>query len=847
MASWIFARAIRHALNPVTAGDYPVMNSRIPISPEQVAVECYHCGLPVPRGADYSVVIENQSRPMCCPGCQAVASAIVDGGLDRFYQYRSSLSATSAATSAASAGANADPLASYDLPEVQADFVQLQAGGNLAAEFEIGGITCSACAWLIEHHLATLPGLVSVVVNVSTHRCRLVWEPQTIALSTILAAFEQIGYSARPSGDLAAEQTRKRESRLFLLRLGVAGLGMMQAGHAAIGLYAGAYSGIDPEWVAILRWMSLLVTTPVVFFSAQPFFAAAWRSLKVRYLVMDVPVSLAIALAYGASVWATVTMSGEVYFDSVSMFTFLLLLGRYLEMRVRHRNQYFSGGLSRLIPPVATRLGVNGEELVPVKGLTAGDRIRVASGATIPCDGQVARGHSSVIEAVLTGEQNPVAKLAGSSVSAGTVNVDNPLEIIVSSTGSNTRLGTILDMVGAAEAEKPRRVAVADRVASWFVGAVLVVSVLVATAWWLIDPSRALWVTLSVLVVTCPCALSLATPTALTVASGELSRRGFLIRKGHVLETLATLDRCVFDKTGTLTLGNMRINAVVPLADSGESAMLALAAALEKGSSHPIARAFSNLPDAAVTALESVEIVVGQGVEGVSAGVRYRLGKPEFVGGGFDLAVPTPPREQGLWLLLASERQLLGWIQLEDELRPGAASAVQQLQGQGIDVELLSGDRPAAVASMAQRLGIPHWLGGASPQSKLAHIRDLQSAGQGVMMVGDGINDVPVLSGADVSVAMGDAVDITRLHADALLVSGNLDTLATAIGLARKTRAVIRQNHAWALGYNLLALPLAAAGMIAPWVAAIGMSLSSLLVVLNALRLGRPAQSVRGD
>lgn len=811
------------------------MNSR-----QQIVIDCYHCGLPVPKGADYPVVIEGASQPMCCPGCQAVASAIVDGGLDRFYQYRSSLSATASSIAEPNPG---DPLASYDLPEVQADFVQTQAGGNLAAEFGITGITCSACAWLIEHHLKKLPGVVSVVVNVSTHRCRVVWEPHTITLSRILAGFEQIGYEARPSGDLAAEKARSRESRLFLLRLGVAGLGMMQAGHAAIGLYAGAYSGIDPEWVAILRWVSLLVTTPVVFFSAQPFFAAAWRSLRVRYLVMDVPVSLAIALAYAASLWATVTMSGEVYFDSVSMFTFLLLLGRYLEMRVRHRNQYFSGGLSRLIPPVATRLGINGEELVPVKGLLAGDRIRVASGATIPCDGQVARGHSSVIEAVLTGEQNPVAKVTGSSVSAGTVNVDNPLEVIVLSTGSGTRLGTILDMVGAAEAEKPRRAAVADRVASWFVGAVLVVSVVVATVWWFIDPSRALWVTLSVLVVTCPCALSLATPTALTVASGELRRRGFLIRKGHVLETLANIDRCVFDKTGTLTLGNMRISAVIPLADADESNILALAAALEKGSSHPIARAFSHLSVTPVAAMDRVQMLVGQGIAGQAVtdpgqSLRYRLGKPEFIAGGFGFAVLQPPLEQGLWLLLASERELLGWIHLEDELRPGTASAVQQLQRQGVNIELLSGDRPAAVASMAQRLGIPLWHGGASPESKLAHIRHLQHSGEMVMMVGDGINDVPVLSGADVSVAMGDAVDITRLHADALLVSGNLDTLATAISLARKTRAVIRQNHAWALGYNLLALPLAAVGMIAPWVAAIGMSLSSLLVVLNALRLG---------
>src|SRR5690606_13090635 len=340
--------------------------------------------------------------------------------------------------------------------------------------------------------------------------------------------FEAIGYEARPAGDEGAERKRGREAKLFLLRLGVAGLGMMQAGHAAIGLYAGAYTGIDPEWEALLRWVSLVTVTPVVLFSAQPFFAAAWRSLRARHLVMDVPVALAVALAFVASAWATVTHSGEVYYDSVSMFVFLLLLGRYLEMRVRHRNEHYSASLARLIPPVATRLDQGGEQAVAVKSLLPGDLIRVASGATIPCDGVVEAGQGAVIEAVLTGEQNPEVKGPGSAVSAGTVNGDNPLRIRVASTGQHTRLGAILDLVASAQGEKPRIATQGDRVASGFVAAVLVVSVAVAAIWWWIDPARALWVTLSVLVVTCPCALSLATPTALTVASAELRRRGFL-------------------------------------------------------------------------------------------------------------------------------------------------------------------------------------------------------------------------------------------------------------------------------------------------------------------------------
>ncbi|MAT50011.1 MAG: ATPase [Porticoccaceae bacterium] len=790
---------------------------------------CYHCGLPVPPGTHFSVNIEGMPRQMCCPGCQAVAGSIVEGGLEHFYRYRSSLSRPP--------DENSDALASYDLPEVQEDFVQQMPDGTLAAELTVTGITCAACAWLIEHHIARLPGVETVSVNVSTHRCRIVWDPQDILLSRLLGAFADIGYQARPAGDVEEERHRRREGRVFLLRLGLAGIAMMQAGHVAIALYAGAYSDMESSWETLLRWVSLMIVTPVVLFSAKPFFDAAWRSLKVGHLVMDVPVSLAIALAYSASVWATVTETGEVYFDSVSMFTFLLLLGRFLEMQVRHRNENFSASLLRLIPPVATRIDGDTEASVPVKLLGPGDCIRVNSGATIPCDGEVVRGSSSVIEAVLTGEQAPVSKQMGAVVSAGSVNVDNPLYITVHGVGRKTRLGAILDLVSSAQAERPHRAALADRLASYFVAAVLVIAALVALVWWFIEPAQALWVTLSVLVVTCPCALSLATPTALTVATGRLRRSGFLIRKGHVLETLAIVDRGVFDKTGTLTLGDMRVIDCRPLGDVDGESLLAMAAALEAGLAHPIARAFSAVPVTAT--VDDQQVVVGEGVKGTVSGEPVVLGKPGFVAAETGGNMLSPPSSEGLWLLLARGARPLGWIQLADRLRPGAGEALGELRSLGLAVELLSGDRQSAVEQLADQLGIPEFRAGVGPAGKLARIRELQGQGHSVLMVGDGVNDVPVLSGADVSVAMGDAVDITRLHADSLLISGRLDTLADAVALARKTRRIIRQNLAWALGYNLVALPAAVCGLVPPWLAAIGMSASSLLVLLNALRLGR--------
>ncbi|MDX2350491.1 MAG: heavy metal translocating P-type ATPase [Porticoccus sp.] len=791
---------------------------------------CYHCGLLVPANASFTVVIDGESRDMCCPGCQAVATAICDGGLSRFYQYRSSNASRPDLTKQAA-------LEAYDLPEVQADYVEQLGNGHRQIQLLVGGITCAACAWLIEHHLKKQPGVVAVRVNVTNHRAMVEWDADQIKLSQLLSGFLAIGYDARPASDEEARQLRQHENRRFIQRLGVAGFGMMQAGMLAVGLYAGAFQGMDPEWQNYLRWVSLIFALPVVLFSAFPFFQAAWRNLRFAHLTMDVPVSLAIGLAFTASCWGTVTRSGEVYFDSVAMFTFFLLLGRYLEMRVRHRNDTHAEGMGQLLPPTTVRLSEQGEEAVPVKALQPGDLIRVAAGDTIPCDGEIHEGVSSVIEAVLTGEQMPVCKQQGDLVSAGTVNSESPLLVRVSAVGHQTRLSAILKLVEKAKTEKPVQVALADRVASHFVLAVLLVALVVALWWWQHQPDQALWVVLSVLVVTCPCALSLATPAAMAVATGELRRRGFLVSRGHVLEVLSSADQLIFDKTGTLTLGNMSIAHVVPLAEVPAERLLKLAAGLESGSLHPIARAFSDIADKAL--VRDVTQQVGAGISGTVENTQYAIGQPSYITELFGFIAPDLPTVASgqLPLLLADKNRPLGWVLLQDELRPGAACAITRLRAQGIEVSLLSGDRQATVDEMAEKLGITERCGGMSPEQKLAEANRLQKAGHRVIMVGDGINDVPVLSGADASVAMGDATDFARIHADSILLSSNLDTLPKAITLARKTRRVIQQNLGWALCYNLLALPLAAAGMIPPWAAAIGMSVSSLLVVLNALRL----------
>lgn len=769
---------------------------------------------------------------MCCPGCQAVAMAIVDGGLENFYQFR-----TASNDRPDVAGENSQRWDIYDLPEVQAEFVIPFDGSIKQANLLLEGISCAACSWLIETHLKKNSTIQSVTVNLSTHRCAIVWDSH-FQLSKIFQSLAAIGYLPRPATDDQQQQLIKKENRIALFRIGVAGFGTMQVMMVAVGMYTGA----TDFWLDFLRWLSMLVATPVVFFSAWPFFQAALRSIQMRHLVMDVPVALAIGLAYIASVWATVSGTGEVYFESVSMFTLFLLLGRYVELRARHRNRLAFGNLAQLMPLTACCLheenGFEVEESKPLKTLQLGDRILVKAGETFPCDGRVVAGASAVVEALLTGESRPVSKTVGDMVIAGTLNNHSPLKVIVTALGAATQLSAIERLATQAADEKPRQVLVADRIARFFIARLLIICSIVFAFWLWYRPEQALWVTLSVLVVTCPCALALAMPAALSAATANLRKRGFLVARGHVIETLNSVNRVIFDKTGTLTKGKFAVHQVLPYPGVGDkdNELLGIAAALEAGSNHPLAAAFRPWQD--IYKADEVKQTTAAGVEGRIGGKTYRLGTAEFA---TELIAPVTPPELPdalhTWLLLADEQAPLAWIALVDEVRPGAASLIARLKAQGIAVELLSGDQSGAVAQLAQQLGIEDYIAGAKPGDKLAHLGRRQAAGDKVLMIGDGINDVPVLSGADVSVAMASASDLAQTRADSVLLNDRLEVLADALEIAGRTKSIIKQNLRFSLTYNLFALPLAAAGMIPPWLAAIGMTASSLIVIFNALRL----------
>jgi len=581
------------------------------------------------------------------------------------------------------------------------------------------------------------------------------------------------------------------------------------------------------------------VALPVVLYSAQPFFTSAWRDLKCRQLGMDVPVSLAIGSAFGASAWATLHGSGEIYFDSATMFTFFLLGGRFLEMGARHRAGQASEELIKLLPATAARLGDQGEERVPVNDLSPGDRVLVRPGESVPADGRVSEGNSSIDESLLTGESLPQRRRLGDRLVGGTVNNESPLVMQVERVGTDTVLSAIVRLLDRAQTEKPAVARLADRAAAWFVAVLLLLAAGVAGWWWQHDAVHAFTVTLSVLVVTCPCALSLATPAALTAATGALTRLGVLTTRGHALETLARVTHIIFDKTGTLTEGRLQLDTIELLRDRDRNDCLQLAATLEQASEHPVAHALYTATQRDLPDVTAVIACPGQGMEGCIDGRRYRIGAADYVRelharAGHTEATPAA-RTEGV--VLGDEEGMLAHFTFVDHLREQAIETVQQLRRLGLEVELLSGDQATVVAAVADTLDIGTYRSRCLPQDKLARIKLLQSQGAIVAMVGDGVNDAPVLAAAQVSVAMGGGTQLAHASADMVLLSEQLLHLPAAIRTSHRTLAIIRQNLLWALVYNMVAVPLAAAGWVAPWMAAIGMSSSSLVVLLNALRL----------
>ena len=753
-----------------------------------------------------------------------------------------------------SSSTDAEGLALLDDPQEWPRFSQPEPGRTncWSSSVVFEGMHCAACAISIEDALRQIPGVESVQVSAASHRGRIVWSSEQTRPSQWMQASASAGYKAVPANDAHAHERRRREARRMVWRVAVAGLCMMQVMMYATPAYVAEAGDITPDMLQLLRWASWVLSLPVMLFSCTPFFAAAWSDLRHRRIGMDLPVAIGMLGTFVVSSLGTFEPEGpfgaEVYFDSLTMFVFFLLMGRWMELRMRERTAgALEAVLNRLPDSVRRRSSHGTWERVSIRRLAVGDVVEVLPGEALPADGTVLAGQTQVDEALLTGESRPLERSSGDAVIAGSHNLSGRIEVRVEQVGVATRYAQIVALMESASTHKPAMAELADRLAKPFLMGVLLAAAVAAAVWWPRGPGHAVMVAVAVLVVTCPCALSLATPAAMLASAGALARSGVLVRHLQALQSLSEVDTVVFDKTGTLTLDSFSVAALRVRLGQSEDEVWLLAERMAMQSLHPVSRAIA-------AQARQRRLAQGQGGDampwpegwtvtehpgqGVSAQTPADADTPRRIRWGSARFCDAPARPQeGLQVSLADDSGWLATFELQETLRPEAASVVAALQQQGLAVQVLSGDAPAAVARVAQTLGIEHFRGGCSPQDKLQALQDLQQQGHRVAMVGDGLNDGPVLAGADVSFALGQALALTQSQADMVLMSGRLDLLEQTLTRSRQTMRVVRQNLLWSVLYNAACVPLALMGWLPAWAAGLGMALSSLLVVLNALRL----------
>lgn len=749
-----------------------------------------------------------------------------------------------------------DNFAVLDDPVEQTEFTQFaEIDGKRMAQsvLMVQGMYCAACADTVEGALCKLPGVAKAEVHAATRRLTVQWDPALTRASTLAQAVGETGYRLLPMHEALSITQRIAESRKVLWRLFVAGICMMQVMMYAWPAYITEPGDIPPDIEHLLRWASWVLSLPVLLFASGSFFGGAWRDLKQGRVGMDTPVSIGIVVTFVASSLATFDPTGpwghEVWYDSLTMFVFFLMGGRYLEFKARDRTAGALDNLMNRLPEVCDRRKPDGRfEPVSVRRLVVGDVVRVQAGQAFPGDGELVTTGATVDEALLTGESHPVLREKGESVVAGSYNLAGPVEVRVDKLGRDTRFAQIVSLMERASTEKPRLAVLADRIAGPFLSLVLLGALLAGLYWWQIDHDRALAVAVAVLIVTCPCALSLATPAAMLASAGALARRGVLLRRLQAFETLAQVHTVVFDKTGTLTHDQLQLTAVHTRSGVAQADALALAGALATGSLHPaskaLARAVSGqwgglaLPTVAV---ESTTEVAGQGLEAVVPPLgRVRLGSAAFCGvQAQPLGAQASPRVH-----LADAQGWLATFELEECLRADAVEAVSALKALGIKTWLLSGDLPEAAQRVAAVVGADHVVSGATPEQKLQEIARLQEQGFKVAMVGDGLNDGPVLARSDTSFALGTAAPLAQANADFVIQAGRLMDVVHALTQSRATMRVVHQNLIWAAAYNAVSVPLALLGYMPPWAAGLGMATSSFWVIGNALRLNRAAATV---
>lgn len=802
---------------------------------------CFHCGLPITADSNYHAQLDGAARDFCCFGCQSVCSAIFEADLQGYYQR------TPEGTLLAPPPELPKDIEIYDLDEVQQDFTTC-SGDIRDIHLLVEGIHCAACVWLIERGLSRVLGVQSANVNLAAKRVHLRWNNQQNKLSSIIRVLSKIGYAAVPYDPESAEGVIKKANRSMLYRLFFSGFAMMNLIWVSIALYSGANQG---EFRDFFHWIGMALATPTLLYAGYPFYRGALGGLRGGRLTMDLPISIGLTVTYLYSSYVTITANraGEVYFDTVTNLIFVILVGRYLEGMFRHQAVSATKRLMELQPRVATVILDGLEQVTPIRGVKLGDQVLVKPGCQVPVDGVVLEGQSAVDESMLSGESVPVHKKLGATVSAGTLNTNGALLVEVRSTLQNTTLAKIIRLVEEAQSSKAPIQRLADTVVPWFVFVTLVCATCTFFLWSGTNFEVALMAATSVLIITCPCALGMATPMSIAVASGLGAKHGILIKNSLVLETLSKVTHFVFDKTGTLTEGKMRVAHFRSLADADASVILRSAAAVERFSEHSVAKAIVMEAEAALLNYREVEVQqfqasAGLGVSAHIDGQVVLLGSIEWLRRNGVTCAEDLQTQAAEWekqamscVQVAVGGQHCAVIALADKLRGDAQALVSALRASGIQMTLLSGDRQVVAEAVATQLGGMEVIAEVMPQDKDQVIQRLQANGAIVAMVGDGINDAPALIRANVGIALGSGTDVSVESADIVLMHNELDKVRMATLLSRRTLRTIKQNIGLSFVYNIIMIPLAMMTMVTPLVAAITMPFSSLIVIGNAARI----------
>ena len=804
-------------------------------SPSAVDVLCAHCGLVVPPGlVDPALVDQDAARQFCCHGCRAVYAVIHEYGLGRYYALRDS---TEAAPAPASPTGRS--YGEFNDPGFQARACWKTADGIAATELYLEGVHCTACVWLVERLPGLVPGVVEVRLDLPRSRALVRWDPRVVPLSAAARQLDALGYVPHPSRGLEARALRRQEDRRMLARIGLAGAVAANVMAIAFALYGGVFHGMEPEYASLFRWASLAITVPSVIFGGGVFFRGAWAALRVRALHMDLPISIGLLAGFLHGALNTVRGAGDVYFDSVTALIFLLLAGRYVQRRQQRAAADSAELLAALAPSAARVIEAGGVREVPLEALLRGARVEVRAGDVVPADGVITTGRSALDLSLLSGESRPMNAGPGDRVHAGTVNLSSRLEVLVEQTGEDTRIGRLMKLVEEYGRRRAPIVELADRIAGHFVAAVLILAALTFALWARVDAGRAMDHAVALLIVTCPCALGLATPLALSAAIGQAARAGFLIKGADVIEKMTRPGRMWLDKTGTLTAGRAAL-----LAWRGDAAVRPLAAAAEAHSSHPLARALvaalGPAPDLPVTITETH----GGGIDAVVSGRAVVLGSPEFVMARVGLVPPEFARharelsESGLTpVLVAVDGAVAAAAGFGDPLREDAETALARVGNSGWRIGILSGDDPVVVAAVGRRLGLDSvdCRGGISPEAKLRAVRDGAAAGT-VVMVGDGVNDAAALAAATVGIAVHGGAEAALAGADVFIARPGVARVADLLDGAARVMKTVRRNLVLSLCYNSAGVALAMAGLITPVVAAVLMPLSSITVIASSYR-----------